>query len=265
VKVLLTGANGFIGSHVAKVLARHGHEVSPAATACDVAIHLAWYVEPGKYLESPLNDQCRDDSLALVKSVQCRRWVVVGTSFEYAPSTQPLREVSPTGPRTRYARCKLELFQALQRLRVELAWPRLFYLYGPGEDARRFVPNVINALLEGRPAPLTAGEEVRDYLHVEDVAEAIVAVATSTLTGAVNIASGQPVTVRDVATKIAGIIRRPELLQFGAYQAAATDEPHVVADVTKLNAIWRPRVGLEDGLAGTIEWWRQARSARSGR
>ncbi len=240
--LFLTGATGFIGQHVARCLTRQGH-TQTSELPYDIGIHLAWYVEPGKYLESPLNDKCRDDSLALVKLVQCRRWVLAGTCFE----------VSPT---TRYARCKRELFLALEHLGIELAWPRLFYLYGPHEHPRRFVPTVINELLQGRPAPLTSGDEVRDFLHVEDVAEALCAVATSTLTGIINVGSGQPVTVREVATEIARIIGRPDLLRFGAYQSAPSDPPRIVADVAKLNAIWRPRISLTDGLRATIEWWR---------
>src|SRR5436309_3205302 len=83
-------------------------------------------------------------------------------------------------------------------------------------------------------------------------------VAMSTLTGPVNIGSGQPVTVREMATKIAGIIGRPDLVQLGAYQASPTDSPYVVADITKVRTVWRPRISLDDGLRATIEWWRQA-------
>ena len=241
-KIFLTGSTGFIGSHVAEILQRQGHELGQPA---DLGIHLAWYVEPGKYLESPLNDKCRDDSIALVKSTPCRRWVVAGTCFEESPAS-------------RYARAKRDLYLALEKLDIELAWTRLFYLYGPREHPRRFVPAVINALLAGKPAPLTTGNEVRDFLHVEDVAAGIVAVALSKLTGIVEVGSGQPVTVREVASEIAGIIGRPDLLQFGAYQSATTDPPRVVADNSKLvsGTDWQPRFTLETGLRQTVEWWR---------
>ena len=244
-KIFLTGASGFIGSHVAESLGRLGHEISDEA---DIGIHLAWYVEPGKYLESPLNDKCRDDSLALIKSKSCRRWVVAGTCFE----EQAL---------TRYARSKRDLYLALEKLGIELAWTRLFHLYGPREHPQRFVPVVINSLLDGRPAPLTDGSEVRDFLHVEDVADSIVAVALSKMTGIVNIGSGVPVTIRQVATQIAGVIGRPDLLQFGAYRPPVSDEPALVADTTKLNAIWQPQVDLESGLRGTIAWWQTKRAS----
>jgi nucleoside-diphosphate-sugar epimerase len=244
VKVFLTGATGFIGSHVAEALRRQGHELGQPAA---LGIHLAWYVEPGKYLESPLNDQCRDDSLALIRSSACRRWVVAGTCFEQFPAS-------------RYARCKDQLRRALEQLDIELAWTRLFYLYGPREHPRRLIPSVINALLDGRPAPLTNGAEVRDYLHVADVAEAICAVALSHLTGIINIGSGQPVTVREIATEIAGILGRPDLLQFGAYPPAPHDPPVVVADVSRLMPVWQPKITLPAGLRQTVEWWRQQRT-----
>ncbi|MCG3149458.1 MAG: GDP-L-fucose synthase [Verrucomicrobiae bacterium] len=243
-KFLLTGATGFIGSHVAETLRRQGHELGQPA---DIGIHLAWYVEPGQYLESPLNDQCRDDSLTLIKSTPCRRWVVAGTCFEQFPTS-------------RYARCKDELRRGLEQLDIELAWTRIFYLYGPREHPRRFVPSVINALLDGRPARLTAGDEVRDFLHVRDVAEALCAVALSNLTGIINIGSGQPVTVRELASEIAGIIGRPELLQFGAYQTTVSDPPVVVADVTRLRSVWQPQITLRAGLQQTVAWWRQQRT-----
>src|ERR1041384_1028898 len=210
VKVLLTGATGFIGSHVARALVAAGHEVQALhrphddllapnfrapASSFDVCIPPAWYVEPGKSLESPLNEQWVDASLRLARSVRCRRFIAAGTCFEYAPSDAPLRDSSPTGPRTFYAQSKLKLFEALQKLDLEVAWVRFFYQYGPFEDVRRLVPHVINSLLRNEPCKLTPGEQVCALLHVEDVAGAVCAVAESQLTGAVNIGSGPPVTL----------------------------------------------------------------------
>ena len=272
-KVLLTGATGFIGSHVARALT--GHEVvtldrpqhdllapdfRPPSSVFDVCIHLAWYVEPGKYLESPLNEQWVDASLHLARTIRCRRFVGAGTCFEYLPSNAPLHEFSPTGPRTFYAQSKLKLFEALQRLDLEVAWLRFFYQYGPGEDARRLMPHVINSLLRNEPCKLTPGEQVRDFLHVEDVAGAVCAVAKSQLTGAVNIGSGQPVTVREIAQSIGEIIGKSELVQLGARPYAPGDPMYIVADNTKLRSTgWLPKFSLADGLQQTIEWWRQIR------
>lgn len=267
-KILLTGATGFIGRHVAAALA--GHEVTPLGrdlldptfapptSYFDLCIHLAWYVEPGKYLDSPLNKDWVEASVRLARKLNCRRFVVAGTCFEYTMSAKKLSEYSPTVPNTLYAQSKLALFRKLQALELNLAWLRIFYQYGPHEDARRLVPHIINSVLRGEPALLTPGEQVRDFLHIEDVGRAIATVATGNLTGPVNIGSGVGVTVRQIAETIGDITGRRDLIQLGAKPYSATDPMHVVADNSKLRATgWKPRYDLATGLRHTIDWWKE--------
>ena len=296
-RVLLTGATGFIGSHIARALAGEGHEIhalvhpnddawrirdilpslvtvrgdlldsafTVPSGSFDCCIHLAWYVEPGKYLESPQNRQWVEASVRFAHAMQdagCRRFVAAGTCFEYTTSDEPLHESSPTVPRTLYATCKLQLFHELQKLGektgMEIVWPRFFYQYGPFEDPRRFVPIAINTLLRGEPFTVPPNEQVRDYLHVADVASAVCAVAHSNLTGAVNIGSGEPVAVRQIATQIAEIIGRPELIKVGTQPYAPEDSPRIVADNRRLReqTDWKHRITLNEGLRQTIDWWK---------
>jgi nucleoside-diphosphate-sugar epimerase len=293
VKVLLTGAAGFVGSHVARELVHQHHEVHAIVrpqsnlwrvadiepslhilhgdlidptlvlqpSSFDCCIHLAWYVEPGKYLHAPQNKDWVDASLRLARMLQqagCRRFVGTGTCFEYAPADPPQRESTPTLPSTPYVQSKLELLGALQSTGIELAWLRLFYQYGPGEDSRRLVPVVINSLLRNQEMKLVPGDRIRDYLHIEDVASAACAVADSRLTGAVNIGSGVPVTVREIALKIGEALDRVNLLKVGALPYAASEPMHLLADNTKLRegTGWKPRYPLDEGLRQTIEWWK---------
>ncbi len=303
-RVLLTGAAGFVGSRVARLLVREGCEVhalvrgdrrrrveditlSLSVESCDLlasadvgarvarirpelCIHCAWYAVPGDYLHSRENlpHVCAGLELArALAAAGCRRLVAVGTCLEYETGPGALSEKSPTGPATLYAESKLRLFRALAQLCEQagmgFAWPRLFYLYGPFEDERRLVPSVILALLEGRPARTTKGEQVRDFLHVDEVAAAIWAVARSEVSGPVNVGSGRPVTVRELVLEIGRIVGRPELIELGALPYAAGEPMAIWADNGRLveECGWAPRFSLEQGLREAVEWWRR-RAAR---
>jgi nucleoside-diphosphate-sugar epimerase len=136
-------------------------------------------------------------------------------------------------------------------------WARLFYLYGPREDPRRLVPAVTLALLNSCPAQTTGGKQLRDFLHVDDVARALVAVARSEVSGAVNIGSGAAVTVLEVVEAIGRLTGRSDLLEIGALPYASGDPMVVVADTTRLTREvgWQPTLSLEDGLRQTVAWW----------
>ena len=151
-RVLLTGAGGFIGAHVARALLARGAEVHAvvrdrssaprlaaiageitlheadlldpvavarvvAAARAEVCIHGAWYAVPGKYLDAPENLAHVSASLDLARRVvdaDCKRFVGLGTCFEYdTAASTPLRESSPTAPRFLYAACKLALHDIL--------------------------------------------------------------------------------------------------------------------------------------------------------
>jgi nucleoside-diphosphate-sugar epimerase len=293
VKVLLTGGVGFIGSHIARELVRQGHEVhvivlpgidrsrvddiapslrfietdllNPDAELADwrfdACLHLAWFVEPGKYLHSPQNQEWVGGSLRLarrLKEAGCQRFIAAGTCFEYATSDPPQTESTPTAPATIYAQSKLALFQALPSVGIDFAWVRFFYQYGPFEDPRRLVPVVINQLRQGQEAKLVTGDRIRDYLHIEDVASAVCAVAQSKLTGAVNIGSSLPVTTRDIALKIGELLGRVDLIKLGAFPDSPTEPMHLLADNTKLRGGtgWKPHYDLDAGLRQTIDWWK---------
>ena len=116
-------------------------------TGIDTVVHLAWYAEPGKYLQSELNLECLTGTIEWLRACMqagVRRLVGVGTCAEYDLAQGMLRIDTPLKPQTLYAACKASAFQVLSQLLpssdVEFAWCRLFYLYGEGEDPRRLVP-----------------------------------------------------------------------------------------------------------------------------
>jgi len=231
----------------------------------DACFHFAWYAVPGLYLHSNENLQAVESSVYLalrLAELGCGRFVGIGTCFEYRMGHDRLTESDPTEPRSIYAASKLAfqllLQQIAQSARMRWLWARVFYQYGPHEDPRRLVPTVIRALLAGEPASLTSGEQERDFLHVEDVASAIGTAAESSLDGIVNIGSGTPVRVADLAMTIGRLTGHPDLVRLGARPNDPNDPAFVCADPGRLMSTgWRPTYNLETGLANTIEWFRR--------
>jgi nucleoside-diphosphate-sugar epimerase len=230
----------------------------------EVCIHLGWYAEPGKYLQSPENVELMAATLRFAERLAdtgCARFVGVGTCFEYDTDRGYLDEQTPLGPRFLYSAAKAGTYLALKNYgfaTMTVCWARLFYLYGPFEDERRLVSSVIQSLLRGEASECTAGQQVRDFLHVADVASALCAIARSSVTGAINVGSGSPVTVAHVVTTIGQLLGRPELVKLGARPARQGEPPFVCARNQRLieDTSWQPHFTLSDGLQNTIEWWR---------
>lgn len=229
----------------------------------DACIHLAWYAEPGKYLHSPENIRSLMDSLSLLSElvqIGCRQVVIAGTCAEYDTDVGYLREDSPKRPSTLYAAAKLSCCLLSQQIaamaKINFAWARTFYPYGPQEDDRRVVPAVINALQQGQPFPATAGEQVRDYVYVEDVATAFCCLAEKQANGIFNIASAAPVTIRQLLETVGNLLGRSELIQFGALPYRDWEPMFISGDNRRMRELgWTPGYALNDGLLQTIQWW----------
>jgi len=269
-RVLITGATGFVGRHVLKELLKRKVEVvavlrsnaeapsglfavirtddlfmesegfwSEAFVGIDIVLHVAWYAEPGKYVKSPKNLTCMIGTLRMAEAAAkaaVKRFVGIGTCFEYDLDAGYLKLSTPLRPRSPYASAKagtyMALLHALPCVGVSFAWCRLFYLYGDGEDSRRLVPYLRNRLAAGETVELTSGRQVRDFLEVADAAKMVADVTLSEAEGAYNICSGQPITVADLAHRIAREYGRLELLKFGAREDNAEDPLCVLGEPT---------------------------------
>lgn len=249
-------------NHVSKLMAN----VQPTHL-----LHFAWYTAPGKYWTSLENFRSVEASLNLFQAFASRggqRVVCAGSCAEYdwqsggyCSETQ-----TPLAPATLYGACKHALQVMLEALarqaRLSAAWGRIFFLYGPYEHPERLVASVIRSLLRNEPARCSHGQQVRDFLYVEDAAAAFVALLNSEVDGAINIASGQAVALQELIFKIAEKLNRSDLVQLGAVPASQNDPPFLVADVNRLRSGvgWSPQYDLDQGLERTIGWWRNTLS-----
>lgn len=275
-RLLVTGVTGFIGAHCLRLILEGDydevHAVSrsgqgPGAPklkwhAADLRVvaeatrlveavrptylfHAAWIATPGVYLTSPENADWTQASIALVRAFAAQggqRFVGVGSSAEYATSDVPCDEDrTPLEPTSVYGLNKVATWRAIQALaathKMQAAWGRIFLPYGPGDLPQRLIPSALAALRAGQPLPLSTGEQQRDFIYVSDAAKMLVGLLNSTATGAFNIGSGEPRSVRSVIEALADRFNARELLRFGALPARGWEPPLLVANMRKLTEL----------------------------
>jgi dTDP-6-deoxy-L-talose 4-dehydrogenase (NAD+) len=201
----------------------------------DTVIHLAWYVNPADYLHSVKNTACVQGSVQLALGAahaKVRRFAAVGTCFEYDLDAGYLSTSTPLKPLSIYACAKVATYwmtkAICEQANVEFLWGRFFYLYGENESPSRLVPYIHQKLLHGESVLLSSGEQIRDYLDVNDAAKQWLDYILSSTIGAVNICSEVGITVKTLALGIAEQYGRQDLLVFGAKARPSNDPDYVV-------------------------------------
>ena len=288
-KILLTGATGFIGANFLRQAIARGHQVaalaSPdkplpknlaagkdliwlpgtlanapwkeiAAFGAETCVHCAWITTPGIYLESPENLRFLEDSLTFLRRVRetgAKHIVGLGTCVEYRIGREILSEDrTPVAPTTVYARCKNDLRIALETdakaNHFSSCWARVFYPYGPGEHPARLCSSIIQKLARDEKIILKTPGSTKDYIFIEDLAAALLAVVEKKFHGSINLGTGTGTTVREIAETLARLMGKAGMIE--EINPPATDPlGYVVADATKLKALgWRPKFTMEQGL-----------------
>lgn len=283
-RVLLTGASGFLGRYVLARLQNHGistvvagrslpanvsqkdfvqadlldhsdlHKLVAESRATHL-LHLAWYAEHGKYWTSPLNLRWTEATIRLVEAF-ChsggQKVVMAGTCAEYDWSYGYCREdITPANPGTLYGVAK----DATRRLtmavcaehKVPAVWGRIFLPYGQGEDSRRLIPSLIE-VFQGKRAPFGVNAAAyRDFLHAADLAEGFVSLLQEDATGIYNLCSGQPIQIGDMVRHIAHSLNADPHTVLDLSTERPDEPGFLVGDNHKLKSLgWMSRRSLID-------------------
>lgn len=292
-KILITGAGGFIGQltinaalkrddweihavisgicpysfsdgvqvHVADLSRAEESERLVREVKPDILIHLAWSVGDNRTECSVQNLIWVEESLRLLQmffDFGGRHFVFAGSRTEYGePRRQPEKWVAPS-IRCIYGEGKYAFEQVCENFCTQKGYSfvpaRIFTVYGEKEQ-RCFplIPAAIDAFNRGQSFLCREPDTVWDVIHVDDVANALVQIATSDYCGVVNVGTGKPHLFRNVCTEIADKMNRPELLSFVENGSASI----LVADPTVLQRKigYQCKVNFSEGLDRTIAWW----------
>lgn len=278
-KILVTGANGFIGKRVIRELLKTPHQI--IATSIESELTVTHSAEPGKiaYIPCNLNDELENyveffqhpdrlihlaweglpnyqklfhfernllmnyQFLKNMVSHGVKDCTVIGTCFEYGLQNGCLSEDMDTKPVTSYGLAKDTLrkflFELQKQFNFILKWPRLFYLYGEGQNPNSLLEQLKTAISNhAEEFKMSGGEQLRDYLPVERVAEYIVKIALQQrVVGTINCCSGQPISIRKLVENYLAEHHAKIKLNLGYYPYPDYEPMAFWGDINKLKTI----------------------------
>lgn len=293
--LLVVGGNGFIGQHVVAEGLKRGWDVTIlhysestlsaqarlsfirsditnltllksalAYKAFDYVVNCGGYIDHRLFLNG--GEQVFDSHFTGLRNLTLcldrrvlKSLVTIGSSDEYGNNPAPQHEMMREQPISPYALGKMAASHLLQMLHRTENFPglvlRLFLTYGPGQDANRFIPQIVRGCLDNKVFPVSQGQQLRDFCYIDDTIKAIfMALETPKAQGEIfNIASGTPVSIKHVIEIIRHLIGRG-VPEYGAVAYRPSESMALYADISKASQFlgWKPTITLEDGLQKTI-------------
>lgn len=283
--VLVTGSRGFVGRRLVRRLEAMGWPVTPvervsreiespgapvgyaldsadmrdALTSPDLrVVHLGWDI--GRRNDWVAQANCVAGSASLLSQLlpfKPRQLICLGSAEEYGRREGVLSEHdAPSLPLTAYGWAKATMRELLVSWRepgTAVLWLRPFLVYGPDQSGHMVVPTAVRAAMERRPAQFTDGRQLRDFVHVEDVVDAIVMGLERVPDGmnVINLGTGEPVAVRDFLEQVELLFSASGLFAMGAIARRPGEPDIVVADVGRAAAVigWRASIRWREGVA----------------
>jgi len=284
-KILVIG-NGFLATSIVERLESEGHEILIFSRTRNtgienkqvlgdifdfkefskvlvwkpqVIIHTAWITTPGVYRNDSSNLQYADFSTSLAKSVtnsDIEHLIILGTCAEYGrqggPSTAGITMPSPTNL---YAQQKVIAFNSakelLQGSNVRFTWARIFYPYGPNQDEKRLVPQLIHSLRYGEPIVLADTSSIHDWITTRDIASAISWAVNNELPMELDVGTSVGFTNLELLKALEKLLQSTNPLPARQFHELGNNEVFVAGKTSPLfTSGWSPT----DSLIAGLEW-----------
>jgi len=290
--ILIVGGTGFIGYHLAKKSLKKGWQVTSISSRppkkkrylpkvkyilCDITkkkslkkniqkpfnyvVNLGGYVDNSnrkKTFESHYIG-CKNLTEIFLRKTPMA-FVQMGSSAEYGNVKSPQKENAKCNPKSVYGQAKLlssiHLIDLFKKQKFPSTILRLYNTYGPRQDLNRFIPIIISGCIKNKKFPCSKGNQLRDFLHIDDVVDAILKSLTNKNAKGqiINIGSGKPRIIKNIIEYIKKILKGGYPL-FGKIKLRKDEILKVYPDINKAkNKInWRPKISFKKGLKVTID------------
>lgn len=276
--ILVTGAGGFIGTHLVDALRAEGRRVithgradgdlverGPAAADAAHVVHLVGRSFVPESWQAPAPFYATN-VLATVNVLEwCRRndaALTFVSSYVYGiPQRLPIAEDHPLQPLNPYSHSKILAEDAIRyyasQFGVRTSIVRPFNIYGPGQDERFVVAKIVRQAVDPTVDHISVQDlrPRRDFLHVRDLVALLVATLSRPAGAVYNAGSGASISVADLLDEVAAATGQHKPVH-ATGEARRDEVMDVVADVSraKRELGWTPRIGLRDGLRDTASW-----------
>ncbi len=292
-KVLITGASGFLGSWLTRVLSieyqvcaltretSNLYKISDLQGIQIVQLKSNFWVNFIKEFRPDVlilndwsgvgnrnkNDLEQSENVSRIhqlvlaaKNSGVKVIIGVGSQAELGPISSSISETAPDRPTTIYGRAKIETRLVLQKelsgTDIRFIWMRIFSTYGPLDDGSWLIPNMVDSLSINKQFKMTKGEQEWSYLHAYDLALAFATVIQDLgINGIVNVGNPQVISIREAGLTIGKLLKKERFLEFGAldYQSDQIMRLQPLCE-TLTNTGWYPKISFEQGIKQTIEW-----------
>ena len=290
--ILIVGGTGFIGYHLAKKSLKKGWQVTSISSRlprkkrylpkvkyilCDITKKKSlkknirkpfnYVVNLGGYVDHTNRKKvfkshyigCKNLAEIFLKKTPIA-FVQMGSGAEYGDVKSPQKENTKCNPKSVYGQAKLlssiYLIDLFKKHKFPSTILRLYNTYGPRQDLNRFIPIVISGCTKNKKFPCSKGNQLRDFLHIDDVVDAILKSLTNKNAKGqiINIGSGEPRIIKNIIEYIKKISKGGYPL-FGKVKLRRDEILTVYPDINKArNKIgWRPKISFKKGLKVTID------------
>ena len=290
--ILIVGGTGFLGYHLAKRSLTKGWQVTSISSKppkkirylpkvkyiiCDITkkkslkrniqksfkyvVNLGGYVDHSnkkKTFESHYTG-CKNLTEIFLKKTP-KAFIQMGSSVEYGNLKSPQKENGKCNPKSIYGHAKLLSSKHLVDLFKKKKFPstilRLYLTYGPRQDLNRFLPIIITGCVKNKKFPCSRGNQFRDFVHINDVVNAILKSLTNKNARGqiINIGSGKPKKIRNIIEHVKKI-SKGGYPQFGKVKLRKDEILKIYPCIKKAKSLikWQPQISFEKGIKGTIK------------